>query len=947
MKQTLQLLLLLIGCSPLLVYGQENKWKDDMQQPGANFYEIRRQFAEKYGASQRAFNAKALQKDARLKPDKEADYDLIKFRRWEWYWNDRVNTDGSFPTTSQIREAYNQFTQSATPLSKAATATDARWVNISRTSNSGGYWGMGRASSIGFHPSQPNTFWVTAPNGGVWKTTNGGSSYTPMGDNLPYLGAGSIVVDYANANNIYLATADHTGGNSLGIYKSTDGGTSWAATGLSNNLDGQVSFFNLVQSPTNSATIFAASSKGLYRTTNGGANWTLLRAGKCTDVEIKINDGNTVYAAINQVIYRSADGGNTFTQVLATGSTANTRIAVTKADVNRVLVWDNKGIWMSTDGGASWSVKQKPMDPGAITPECMLISPNNANILYAGSVDIYRSDNGGTSWTKIGMWCCPTASIPEVHADHRNLMYNKLTGEIYSLNDGGVDRYNEANRTWSRLSNGLVIAQYYSAASSATNAGIIGVGSQDNGGSRRESNGVWYNTNGGDAGTQAIDPSNDNIRYSNYNPSPAIIRTTNAWANTTDVRPSGTLASWWRIPYTLDPNNPLHIVVGYHAIYRSGNRGDTWSKISPDFTTAGDYWSAFRAIAIAPSNSSYIYATRPRTIYYTADNGSTWNNYTFNFADLSNVCVKQTDPRTVWVTFGQFSAGNKVYQSTDGGATWVNYSQGLPNIPANDIIYQRGSNDLLYLATDFGVFYRNAAMGSWEKYGQGLPVCPVTDLHIQYSSGKLRAATYARGIYETEILDATASGCTAPQHATTTNITTSSATIAWNTVSTAMEYYIYYKPRTAGSWTLGPTGLTTPTAQLTGLSANTIYDADIWVHCSSGTYLSTRINFTTASSSLSANNISALKEENDIKLYPTSLRTGENIVVDLSARLNSKYQFFISVFDLQGKLLHKRQVAAGISSMALNDLGILHSGIFIIKINEGQQTITKKIVVSN
>lgn len=940
------LIFYLILCMPVLAFAQEEEWIPGMTEQGANFYHIRKRIVEKNEVALSALSNKRLQQDQRVEPDKESGYDLIKFRRWEWYWSSRVNTDGSFPSARQINSAFSDFNRSNNSQARVSAAAAANWVNISRTSNSGGYWGMGRASSIGFHPTQSNTFWVTAPNGGVWKTTNGGINYTPMGDNLPYLGAGSIVVDYANPNNIYVATGDHTGGNSLGIYKSTDGGVTWAPTGLSNNLDGQVVFYNLVQSSLSSTTLFAASNRGLYRTTDGGNTWSLIRSGRCTDVEIKVNDGNIVYAAIGNVIYRSMDGGSNFNQVLSAGS-GTARIVITRADVNRILVWSNNGIWLSTDGGTNWSVKSWPVDGGNIIPWSMVISPNNGNILYAGQVDIYRSDNAGASWTKIGRWCCGTPAMPEVHADHRNLTYSGLTGEVYSLNDGGVDRYNEVNRTWARLSNGLVIPQYYSAASSATNASIIGVGSQDNGGSRRETDLLWYNSNGGDAGTQAIDPTNASIRYSNYNPSPAIIRTTNGWGSTTDVRPSGTLASWWTIPYTLDPNNSSNIVVGYHAIYKSTNRGDTWSKISPDFTTAGDYWGAVRSIAMAPSNSNYIYATRPRTIYYTANGGSTWNNYTFNFADLTNVCVKQNDPRTIWVTFGQFSAGNKVYRSTDGGASWVNYSEGLPNIPTNDIIYQNGSNDLLYLATDFGVFYRDAGMTSWVKYGNDLPVCPVTDLHIQYSSGKLRAATYARGIYETDILNGTLA-CAAPANVRPISVTASSATIAWSPIGQASDYYIYYIKQGDASWTSGPTGLTSPQATLTGLTAGATYDADVWVHCSTDEYFSSRISFTTTATPVPGiTDVPNKVKGNEIRIYPTRVPKKGSLGIDLTELLNSKHQLFLSVFDIHGRLLHNRQIPSGFNTLTLDRLNIMNSGIYLIRIIEGSNAVTRKIVVTD
>lgn len=551
-------------------------WKKRSQEEGANFYQIREEISKKLEAEENNKLVEIISKSSNIKVVGENEF--VKFRRWEWNMSQNIHPDGSFPSNLELQDAFDSYV-AREQLTKN-NSNQATWNNISRTSNDGGYWSMGRTSAIGFHPNNANIFWVCSETGGVWKTTDGGSTYSPQGDNLPYLAAGTIVVDHQNPNILYLQVGKNTGEQGIGIYKSTNGGDSWAPTNFTQNLDNYTQFYNLVQSPSNTSILLIATNKGIYRTENAGTNWSLIRSGNATDVQFKVNDGNMVYANINGRFYRSIDKGRSFDFIATSPSlSGRSRISVSKSDVNKVLIWASNGVWVSNNNGSSWDQKNRPLteDGNTIEFESMQISPNNPNILYGGLLDVHRSDDNGNSWTLISKWH-GHLTLPEVHADHRNLTYHPLTGRIYSCNDGGIDSYNENSNQWFRHSNGLVIPQYYSAASAETNGNIIGVGSQDNGGSQRDAFLNWKNTNGGDAGTQAIDPSDSDVRYSNYNPSPNIIRTTDGWLSTKDVRPSDTQKSWWVLPYILDPINPKKIVAGYHAVYTSNNRGDNWKK---------------------------------------------------------------------------------------------------------------------------------------------------------------------------------------------------------------------------------------------------------------------------------------------------------------------------------------------------------------------------------
>jgi photosystem II stability/assembly factor-like uncharacterized protein len=770
-------LLLLVN----LGFSQSLSWLVEANKPESNFFEIQKKYSKKMDELYKKNDpALLLTKISKILPNNNPEspsYEAVKYKRWEWFWMNRVNTDGSFPSASQRYNMLQEVTEKHAQDKKSNTeffvdsAISANWIDISRKTNDGGYNGMGLTSAVAFHPTDANQFWVSADVGGVWKTTNGGASYTPIGDNLPFLGIGLIVVDRTNVNNIIVTTGNEVGnyytGYSVGLARTTDGGTSWTTVLPNSQLDG-VFYHTLVQDPVNAGTFYACSNKNFLISTDGGATWRqrYSTASGTTAYQISPKDANVSYGLFSGDLYKSTDGGLNFTFLrnFASPSDVRVNIALSPTDVNRIVVYTNylggrNFTFGSTDGGETWRAMATLPD-GAPYPGLISFSPTDPNILYGGVADVFRSNNFGASWTRITSYCCGSGpdfinagdgNRTEVHPDTRNILINPLSNLIYFCNDGGLDSYNETTNKWKRLSNGLVIPQYYSVASSETNVNVISVGSQDNGGSKRRSDGTWFVTNGGDAGTQLIDPTNENIFYTHYNPKFAIIRSTDNGASYTQVRPSGDLMSnSWVIPMVLKPGSPNTIYVGYKEVFRSDNRGDTWVKISPVISSSKPL--AISEIAVAPSNTNYIYAANFDRLYKTTTgNTSGWTNVTRS-GPITGIAIKDDAPATIYICQGGYIAGQKVFKSTNGGTSFTNISAGLPNIVINDILYQKGSNEFLYVATDFGVYYKTATMTSWAKYGTGLPTLVVNQLSPQYSAGKLRAATFGRGVWETDLL---------------------------------------------------------------------------------------------------------------------------------------------------------------------------------------------------
>jgi hypothetical protein len=789
-----------------------------------NFYEIQRK-AERYFSKEAKEEAEKMRKAKKGKQDslffsttpniqgRPEDNAYHKYKRWEWFWRYRINEDGSFHDITEQGTEYKRLQQeSRGPVKSGNLKTTAgpSWVNINQTTTTGGYNGMGRAVAVAFHPTNANTYFVGAPIGGVWKTTDGGSTYAPLTDALPYVSAGSIVVNYKKPSILYISVGDSEGwwNWSLGIYKSYDGGATWSVSGFSWTFTNYQAIRKIVMSPIDTAILLAATTNGLYRTTNSGATWTQVRIGYHTDVVFKpnnsSNDGNIVYAGTDAGdIYKSTNAGATWTQVYASGGNG-VHLSVTLADPNTIAAsyYGPSTVVYSRDLGATFTTAT-----GAFTesPDIFYVSQTNANTFYYGGVDVFKSTDQGSNWTQITHWCCPSAGQTTVHADNHYVGASDLNpGIIYFGNDGGVYRYNESNSQWTERTNGLITTQYYRIANAQNNAIVMTGGTQDNGGRYRQASAVWTASNGGDAMEQAIDPSNYNIMYSTY-VNGQLYRTTNAWASNTEITPGFSSGSRqvgdWVTPYVLDPNNSQIIVAGYQDVWRSTDRGTTWSQISTNLTGGNN----INHVAVTPGNSSIIYASQGTNMWKTTNGGASWTALTilnaatttdpWGSGAITAIAISNVNANNIWIARSGYNATVKIYKSTNQGTTWTNISTTLPNVPVNTLIYEDNTNDALYAGTDAGVFYTNTSITGWQYYGVGMPNTAVMDLKIQYSSGKLRAGTHGRGVWETDVV---ALPVRLINFTATLNADNKSVLIKWTTASELNNAYFLVERSTNG-----------------------------------------------------------------------------------------------------------------------------------------------------
>lgn len=673
----------------------------------------------------------------------------VKYERWKWFWRDRVNPDGSFPDLKgqwlERRRVFADRTQSR--------GNQPVWQNEGPTQNpAAGYWGMGRTKHVVFHPTDSMILYVGTPDGGIWKTEDGGATWAALGDGLPYLPVAIILIDYQHPDTLYISLGDKGGWwqRNLGVYKSTDGGLSWAPTGLDWTLDDFKVIYELAMSPADPQVIFAATNHGILRTSDGGNTWQNLRPGEYTDIQYRPGDTTTLYAAQydywnHSQLVKSTDGGETWTQMTNLDVQYNTiNIAVTRANPDWVGMRFSQGkkFYLSKDGGATFEFKSEMPEDAHFA-----FSQVDTNTVYTSNVVVHRSTDQGATWSQITSWYNDGAHT-EVHADVHDIVPNPYNlNEIYFCNDGGLYRYNEPALEWTDLSEGLGIAQFYRIAVSEQGFLRIAAGSQDNGGWLRTSSTNWKHTNGGDAMCQAIDPTNSNVLYTEYYGGNTIYRSDNLFFSYTVISdnlpddPSGD----WVTPFLLNPQNPQTFLVGFHDLYRSFDKGAHFHKISENLTGSVD--NKIRDVAYSLSDTNIIVATWRNRMYKTLNGGQNWTtHYIPGNEDITRVTIHPSNPSKMWVVKGGYEIGKKVYRSLNGGQTWNNISADMPNVPINCILFDSISNYLI-AGTDIGVFYSDADDISWQPYGQGMPAVFVFDLKIRNASRILYAGTHGRGVY--------------------------------------------------------------------------------------------------------------------------------------------------------------------------------------------------------
>lgn len=770
-RKTALVLIMMAMC--LTALPQKGKMRFD--DPNENFYVTQKRLNKYYKKHEREIARERREKaEGKVKVGIEEEQELAGYelyKRWEHYMEPRVYPSGDKTIASRAYEEFKNFNsqQAQQRNGNNNSIQSSTWQPIGPFGDpSGG--NAGRINAVRFDPANSNGIWICTPDGGLWSTTNNGSSWTTNTDQLSVIGTADVAFDPTNPQVMYLATGDGdaTDSYSIGVLKSTDGGGTWNATGLSWAVSAGNRIYKLLINPQNKNVLFAVTTSGIYRTTNAGASWASVQGGSFTDIEYKPGDTTTIYS-VSDVFFKSTNGGASFTTVTAglpaSSNVTRLAIAVTPANSSYVYVVASDaassgflGFYQSTNDGTSFTTKSTSpnimgwANDGSDTGGqgwytlSTAASPANADEVVVGGVNTWRTLDGGTTWTIFSHWTASGA--PFVHADCHDLIY-KDANTVYAGTDGGIFFTADGGTSFAAVNGNMNIAEIYKIGLSKNTYSLAITGHQDNG--TNTFGGGWGQTMGGDGMDCFIDWSNDLVMYGEQY-SGSFNRTTDGGGNWTGITTGLTGNGPWVTAWHQDPVTANTIYGGYQQMFKSTNQGTNWSQIG---TMSGS--GSVVEFAIAPSNPLVIYVIKGNTLMKTTNGGTSWTNVTTGLptgsAQLKWVAVEDDDPNSVWVCFSGYSSANKVFNSTNGGTTWANYSTGLPNIPTNCITYWNGTKDGVYLGCDVGVYYRDSTLASWQPYYTGLPNVSVSDLAIFYPLGKIRAATYGRGVWEADLYD--------------------------------------------------------------------------------------------------------------------------------------------------------------------------------------------------
>lgn len=708
--------------------------------------------------------------------------------RWQYFYEQRAYPFNAVPSGALRRGFLQMRSRWPALLARDATAdaiaATRAWAPIGPAPIAGGY--SGRISTIAVHPADSDILYIGGAQGGVWKSTNGGTTWTPLTDRECSLAMGSIAIDPVNPQIVYAGTGEmHFSADSYygcGVLRSVDGGTTWTQFGgeiFDTNTGGARISKLIIDPPTAGSiattTVYAATTVGVYISRDSGLTWSRLLDGVATDLVMHPTDPRSLHAAIglpggiaaaNNGVYRTDDGGTSWTRQTSGFPATNVgRIALAIApsapNVLYAAVQDQLsggggadgrllGIYKTTNGGTTWV---RTSATGAdCASQCwynlvIAADPRDPEIVYFGGVLLYRSDNGGVQFSNI---------LRDIHVDQHAIMFDPRNPDrLFVGNDGGIYRSTNGGASWVSLNTNLAITQFYAGiALHPTDPAFALGGTQDNGTLEYSGVDTWSIVLGGDGGYTAIDYQNP--LYS--------------WAETQWSAGSGFSGPRLRIgpgqfgarkvngidlndraqfipPLVMDPTDPAVLYFGTFRVYRTSNRGDFWAPISTDLSRGGNG----RITSIAPSRSdpSTIWAgTNDGAVQVTRNGGATWDLRTTGLPDrvVTDISVDATDPATAVITVSGFGTGH-VFRTTDAGLSWSDISANLPDVPVNAALTHASLGRDIFIGTDLGVFQTSNGSATWTPIVDGLPNSAVFDLAYNAQTGFVVAATHGRGMF--------------------------------------------------------------------------------------------------------------------------------------------------------------------------------------------------------
>lgn len=701
------------------------------------------------------------------------------FRRWQYFAERAMDETGKLKSPQFYYNELQDYNARINNEGFAARTVVGTWEEMGPTywnATSGYNPGVGRITSIASEIGNQNHIIAGSETGGVWKTLDGGVTWTVLTDNLANMDVYALAIDPSNSSTYFWGSYNGA------IFKSVDGGSTWA---LHSNLPGG-SVNKILIHPTDSTKIFcSAEGNGLYKSTDGGLTWFSIHFaanGNGYDFEFKPGDPSIIYASGND-FYKSTDDGASFSKI--TGSAPNQfgfgpkMIGVSPNDPNIVYVLEASnglfgGLYKSTDSGSTFveidhsgknyfGYDSLAADDRGQAPRDMdiAINPDDVNDVHIAGINTWRSVNGGIEFTITSQWTPYNANNQNIGYCHADVDILEFIGsgantQLLVGTDGGIYRADNPTTVnsnyYTDLTAGMGIRQFYKIGVSQTNPVIVTGGSQDNGSSVLGSNGNWADWWGADGMEGFVDKNNSQIIYgtSQYG---SFVKSFNGGVNVnylTQPDGKGGDYNWnWVVPFEQDPIIQDVIYCAFDEVYKSLDGGINWNSISQNFGNDIDHFK------IAPTNNNIMYLAINGSFWFTVNGGIIWTQSAINLGGgrINEIAVHPTDPNKVAIAT---TNSQKVYVSTDNGVNWTSMRWDLPSFSAQALAWQNNGKDGLFVGMNYGIYYTDNVLGNtWTSFNNGLPNVRINELEINEADNKLYAATYGRGLWRSSLYDET------------------------------------------------------------------------------------------------------------------------------------------------------------------------------------------------
>ena len=694
----------------------------------------------------------------------------------------RLPTGSSWKHFVQVRwflETRTVDGRRPTAADRVAAFEDARARRRSMPRATSGWFALGpvnlsgRIVDLAFHPTDPYRIWAASASGGMWITSDGGTTWRTTTDDLPSLAIGAVCVLPTNPDVVLVATGEGIHWSYVvygtGIYRSTDGGETWQPTSLGHQVTDSHGFHVMEANPI-TGTVLAGANDGLWRSSDDGATWIQVKAGgDYYDVKWKPGSATRVYAtkggdSAGNNIKVSTDDGLTWTKA-GTGQPASdlvskTSLAVTAADPSVIYAhYGNSqtggtlGIYRSTDDGATWSPRNTTLNVSGgqgSYANTIAVAPDDPERVLAGGIRLWLSTDGGVSFAETG----PGNQLGDetsVHSDHHAIAWEPGSNDVLWVGtDGGCWRSSDAGSNWSPRRDGLVTMQYYDVCVAPSDPDLVIGGSQDNGLPVLEGPDTWLlSTLVADGFACLFEPLDPDVIYAE-------------WQFGGRVKSVDGALSWFAIqsgisgssrpfaPLELDRGTPGRLFTStVDAVYRTTDGGGLWTPVAGHEAT----W-----ISVSPADGNLVWTVDGRgtgpPVRVSTNGGGSWtacSGFPFAVGNETKILAHPTDALAAFVTFAGYGGVAHVARTTDRGVTWQDVSGNFPADPANAIAVDPVDPDHWFVGTDTGVLFSDDEGATWNPWGESFPNVIVYDLEIHREARKLVAGTYGRGAWEIDL----------------------------------------------------------------------------------------------------------------------------------------------------------------------------------------------------